>query len=319
MTPFALPFRPARVLVGHHLFADMVSFLRARRPDIEWHGAPIPQLTSSDFERSDAYMGFKRPPGMADLGGVRWVHSTGAGVDGWLRGLPLSENILVTRSPELFGGQITEWAITRIFAVQQNLFRLHAAQQQRRWDQHEVPRVSGTNAVLVGTGDIGRTMATALKALGVHCVGVSRSGASECPAFETMHTLDALPHLVGDADWVICSLPDTSSTRHLVNRELLSHCDGAVLLNCGRGSVVEQQALPEALDRGWLRAAILDVFEEEPLPEASPLWNDPRVIVSPHMSGLTTVEGAAEGFLECLASLEQGELPKWVIDRGRGY
>ncbi|MBY0491122.1 MAG: D-2-hydroxyacid dehydrogenase [Gemmatimonadaceae bacterium] len=256
---------------------------------------------------------------MDTLGSVRWVHSTGAGVDGWLRGAPLDPGILVTRSPELFGGQITEWAITRIFALQQDLFRLRDAQQARVWDQHEVPRVAGTRALFVGTGDIGRTMATALTALGVHCSGVSRSGVSDCAAFTSVHPLSALPERVATADWIVVSLPNTPETYRLIDHAVLAQCRGAVLLNCGRGTVVEQAAIPEALDRGWLRAAVLDVFEEEPLPTDSPLWGDPRVIVSPHMSGLTTVEGAAAGFLECLECLERGEMPRWAIDRVRGY
>jgi phosphoglycerate dehydrogenase-like enzyme len=316
---FSLPFRPTRVVVGHHLHADMVALLSARRPDLQVVGAPIPELRAAHFADADAYMGFKQPPGVADLGRVRWVHSTGAGVDGWLRGASLNPDVLVTRSPELFGGQITEWAITRIFALQQDLFRLQAAQQQRVWDQHEIPRVAGTTALFVGTGDIGSTMATALRALGVRCVGVSRSGVSDCPAFDAVHTLSALPALAATAQWIILSLPNTPATYRLVNRTVLSHCRGAVLLNCGRGSVVEEAAIPEALDAGWLRAAILDVFEVEPLPAESPLWGDPRVILSPHMSGLTTVEGAVSGFVECLESLERGELPPWSIDRSRGY
>jgi phosphoglycerate dehydrogenase-like enzyme len=316
---FPLPFRVTRVVVGHHLHAGMVTYLQARRPDLQVVGAPIPELTAAHFAEADAYMGFRRPPGVDSLGRVRWVHSTGAGVDGWLRGAPLAPDILVTRSPELFGGQITEWAIARIFAIQQDLFRLRDAQQARVWDQHELPRVAGTRALFVGTGDIGRTMATALTALGVHSTGVCRSGVSDCPAFDAVHTLSALPQLVAAADWIVVSLPNTPATVRLIDRAVLSHGRGAVLLNCGRGSVVDQAVIPEALDRGWLRAAVLDVFEEEPLPPESPLWGDPRVIVSPHMSGLTTVEGAAAGFLECLESLERGEMPAWAVDRGRGY
>jgi glyoxylate/hydroxypyruvate reductase A len=100
---------------------------------------------------------------------------------------------------------------------------------------------------------------------------------------------------------------------------VLQRCRGAVLLNAGRGAVVDEQAIPEALDAGWLRAAALDVFVTEPLPTSSPLWSDPRVLVSPHISGLTTVDGAADGFLACAVSLERGEWPTWVVDRTRGY
>ena len=88
---------------------------------------------------------------------------------------------------------------------------------------------------------------------------------------------------------------------------------------CRTRCVVEEAALPEAFERGWLRAAALDVFVREPLPADSPLWDDPRVIVSPHISGLTTTAGAVAGFLECAEALARGEWPKWVVDRDRGY
>ncbi|MCA0376037.1 MAG: D-2-hydroxyacid dehydrogenase [Gemmatimonadetes bacterium] len=316
---FPLPFAPRRVVIANALHAEIADRVRAARPDVAVRGGVGPELTDADFAWAEACIGFRRPPHLTSLGGVRWVQSTGAGVDGWLRGAPLDAGILVTRSSELFGAQICEWAIARIFAIQQRVLPLAAAQRERQWAQQVVPRVAGTRALLVGTGDIGRTIATALTALGVHCTGVSRSGRSSHTAFRAMHTLDALPALVGTHDWIIVSLPDTAETRGLVSRAVLSQARGAVLLNAGRGAVVEEAALPEALDAGWLRAAALDVFEQEPLPPDSPLWHDPRVLVSPHMSGLTTAEGAAGAFLECLASLERGELPGWAIDRSRGY
>jgi phosphoglycerate dehydrogenase-like enzyme len=179
--------------------------------------------------------------------------------------------------------------------------------------------VAGTKALLVGTGDIGSAIAEKLRALGVTVTGVSRSGQASHTTFTAVHSVDRLPDLVADADWIVLSIPDTPSTRGLVSRDILSRCRGAVLLNAGRGAVVDEGAIPEALDQGWLRGAALDVFVTEPLPAASPLWNDPRILVSPHISGLTTVAGAADGFLECVASLEQGVLPKWTVDRARGY
>jgi glyoxylate/hydroxypyruvate reductase A len=114
-------------------------------------------------------------------------------------------------------------------------------------------------------------------------------------------------------------VPLTSETRRLIGRDVLSACRGAVLINAGRGAVVDESMIPEALDNGWLSGAILDVFEVEPLPSDSPLWDDRRVMISPHISGPTTVEGAVEGFLECLAEIERGELPARTVDRSRGY
>jgi len=134
-----------------------------------------------------------------------------------------------------------------------------------------------------------------------------------------VHRVEQLPALVGDAEWIMLAVPNTPASRHLFSRAVMAACRGAVLLNAGRGAVLEEAALPEALDKGWLSGAALDVFETEPLPATSPLWHDGRVMISPHLSGPTTAQGAAAGFLECLASLERGEVPKWQVDRLVGY
>jgi phosphoglycerate dehydrogenase-like enzyme len=314
----SLPFSPRRVVIGANAHAGIGAWIRDRRPTIELRGAPFTDITADDLAWADSYIGFKRPPAVTSMGNVQWVHSTGAGVDGWLAP-GLDESILLTRSPESFGPMIAEWAVARIFAIQQQLPSLAEAQRDRRWAPRDIARVAGTRALLLGTGDIGRAIATSLAALGVHVTGVSRSGVSTHPAFTAVHRIDALPDLVGHADWLVLSLPDTPATRGLVSREVLARCRGAALLNAGRGSVVDEAAIPEALDAGWLRAAALDVFATEPLPATSPLWSDPRVMISPHISGLTTIEGAASGFLECVESLERGEWPRWTVDRARGY
>jgi len=314
-----LPIPPRHILVATRSHAEIVAALRTRRPDLECRGAAHTEVTEDDLAWADAYVGFKRPPAAATLGGVRWVHCTGAGVDSWLAPPALDPAILLTRTPESFGPAIAEWAVARIFAIQQQLAELAAAQRDHRWAPRDASRVAGTRALVVGTGDVGGAVAAALSAVGVIVSGVSRSGRAGHPAFRTAHAADALPSLVGEADWIVLALPDTPATRGLFSRGIMERCRGAVLLNAGRGSVVDEAALPEALDRGWLRGAALDVFAVEPLPTSSPLWDDPRVLISPHCSGPTSVAGAVDGFLECLGALERRQLPKWAVDRARGY
>lgn len=314
----SLPFSPRRVVIGANAHADIAARIHAVRPSLELRGAPFMEITGEDLQWADSYIGFRRPPAAHDMGSVQWVHSTGAGVDGWL-GPGLDERILLTRSPESFGPMIAEWAVSRIFAIQQQVIALVDAQRERRWAPRDIARVAGTSALLVGTGDIGSHIAAALSALGVRVTGVSRTGTATHPAFAAVYPVSQLADLVGEADWIVLSVPDTPASRGLMSRAVLSRCRGAVLLNAGRGAVVDEAALPQALDAGWLRAAALDVFVSEPLPTSSPLWNDPRVLISPHISGLTTVEGAADGFLACVESLERGVLPSWTVDRSRGY
>jgi phosphoglycerate dehydrogenase-like enzyme len=315
---FPLPFAPRRIAIGANAHVGIAESIRARRPDLELRGKVFTDITADDLAWAEAYIGFKRPPSVSDMGNVRWIQCTGAGVDSWMAS-NLDPSILLTRSPESFGPMIAEWAVSRIFAIQLQLLELAEAQRERRWAPRDIARVAGTRALVVGTGDIGRAIAASLHALGVHVTGVSRSGTANSAAFSAVHPASELANLVGDADWIVVAVPDTPASRGLISHDVLSRCQGAVLLNAGRGSVVEEAALPEALDHGWLRAAALDVFATEPLPADSTLWSDPRVMVSPHISGLTTIDGAAHGFLECLEALERGALPTWVVDRTRGY
>jgi phosphoglycerate dehydrogenase-like enzyme len=177
----------------------------------------------------------------------------------------------------------------------------------------------GTRALIVGTGDIGAQIGRVFRAMGCEVTGVSRSGQGDASVFSRVAAVAELPSLVGDIDWLIVTVPLTAATRHLINRDVLSRCRQAVLMNAGRGAVVDEALLPAALANGWLKAIALDVFEVEPLPASSPLWDDPRVMISPHISGLTTVAGVVDGFFECLADVERGVLPKWTVDRERQY
>ncbi|MCU0634747.1 MAG: D-2-hydroxyacid dehydrogenase [Gemmatimonadaceae bacterium] len=312
------PFPIRRVVVGSTQHEAVRAALHTARPDLETRGARYQDVSADDLAWADAYIGFKRPP-MPTMGAVRWVHCTGAGVDAWFTPTELDRTILLTRSSESFGPMIAEWALARALAVSQQLRPLDAAQFDHRWAPRELHLLRGTTAVVVGTGDVGGHCGRLFAALGCHVIGVSRTGTGDPTIFAERHPVAALAAVASRADWLLLMLPLTDDTRGLVSRDVLAACRGAVLINAGRGAVVDESAIPAALDAGWLRAAALDVFEVEPLPATSPLWADPRVIVSPHISGLTTVEGTVAGFLECLASIEGGATPRWTVDRDRQY
>jgi phosphoglycerate dehydrogenase-like enzyme len=307
-----------RVVIGSTLQASIIAQLRAARPDLELRGAPYQQITADDLDWADAYVGFKRPQ-TEHMGRVAWVHCTGAGVDSWFTPMELDRSILLTRSSESFGPMIAEWALARALAVSQQLRELDQVQREHRWAPRELALLRGTTAVVVGTGDVGGHCARLFRAMGCRTIGISRSGRGSTEWFDECAPVSELATWVARADWLVLMLPLTEATRGLISRDVLSKARGAVLINAGRGAVVDEAAIPQALDAGWLRAAALDVFEREPLPADSPLWSDPRVIVSPHISGLTTVEGTVAGFLECLADIERGRIPKWVVDRDRQY
>ena len=310
---------PRRIVIGATAHADLAARLRELRPDLEVRGARHTALTADDLVWGDTYVGFKRPP-LPTMGNIRWVHCTGAGVDSWLYPTALPREILLTRTSESFGVYIAEWALARALAVRQRLLELAEAQRRHEWKASiEAGYIRGSRAVVVGTGDIGSHIARLFGALGANVHGVSRSGRGDATLFSTVSKVSELASIVPTADWIILTLPLTSETRGLISREILRACRGAVLMNAGRGAVVDEAAIPEALDNGWLSWALLDVFAIEPLPADSPLWDHPRVMISPHSSGPTTIDGAITGFLECLGEIERRQLPVRTVDRDREY
>ncbi|HEV8214361.1 MAG TPA: D-2-hydroxyacid dehydrogenase [Gemmatimonadaceae bacterium] len=315
--PQVLP-KPKRVVIGATAHSELSALLHERRPDLETRGRPYTEITPDDLDWADTYMGFLRPR-LSTMGNVRWVHCTGAGVDSWLRPGELSREILLTRTSESFGVYIAEWALARALAFRQQIVDLADAQRRHEWAPREIGYLRGSRAVVVGTGDVGSHIARLFAAVGATVHGVSRSGRGDPTVFATTSTVSELTRLARQTDWLILTVPLTSETRGMIGRDVLSACRGAVLMNAGRGAVVDEKVIPEALDKGWLSGAILDVFETEPLPKDSPLWDDRRVMISPHISGLTTPEGAIEGFLECLDEIERGRMPARVVDRDREY
>jgi phosphoglycerate dehydrogenase-like enzyme len=309
---------PRRIVVGAEQHAELVAALREQLPDVEMRGNRHTAVSAEDLAWGDTYVGFRRPP-LPTMGNVRWVHCTGAGVDSWLYPTELPPTILLTRTAESFGPMIAEWALARALAFTQRLAEVAALQRARAWKAVDIHFIRGTRAVIVGTGDVGSHIGRAFGAFGARVTGVSRSGRGDPAVFEHVARVDALIEVVRGADWLVLALPLTAETRGVISRDVLAACSRAFLINAGRGAVVDESAVPDALDRGWLCGAALDVFEVEPLPPDSPLWDDPRVMVSAHISGPTTIPGAVEGFLDCFREIERNQWPARMVNRDRQY
>lgn len=312
-----LPAVPSRLLIVDREREAIAGVLRDRRPGLEVRTRERAEVTREDLDWAQAYMGFRPPPHLP-LEGVGWVHCTGAGVDAYLFRRPFPAGTLLTRTDEPFGVQIGEWCVARALAFTQDLLVLADQQRRHHWEQRYIRPLRGSRVLVVGTGEVGRGVAAAFQGMGCPVRGASRSGEPRAP-FLTVRRVDHLPDAVAEAEIVILTLPLTEATWHLVDAALLSRARGALLMNVGRGALLDESALLPALDAGQLRGAALDVFEQEPLPADSPLWDDPRIIIAPHVAGLTTVSGAADSFLAVCAALERGEIPALAVDIARGY
>ncbi len=311
------PWFPRRILISHNLHEGLGEFLGARRPDLQIRALDAGAIGRADVEWAEVFVGF-RPPREGPWRELRWIHCIGAGVDAFAFRTGLSPDTLLTRTSEDFGPMIGEYCAARALAVTQRLARFAADQAARRWSPAHPGHVQGTRVLIVGTGAVGRGIARCFKGLGATVEGVSRSGEAR-PPFDRVHRAADFEAAVAGVRWLILACPLTEETFHFLDRKRLARCGGAYLINVGRGPLVEEPALPEALEQGFLSGCALDVFEQEPLPPSSPLWTDPRVTISPHISGLTTIPGAALGFLECLEDVEAGRRSGLAVDPERGY
>jgi D-2-hydroxyacid dehydrogenase (NADP+) len=307
-----------RVVIGDRPERGLARAL-LRYADLEIRDLPRDEVAESDLRWAEVYVGF-RPPRGADLGAheLRWIHSTGAGVDGFLERGGVPRGAKLTRTEGAFGARIAEYCVARALAELQDFARAARAQRAKRWELYSPRDLSTCKVGVLGTGRIGAEVARRFAAFGCHVVGASRSG-TLVPPFAEVAPFPRAAELLRGAAYVIVALPLTTATRGLVAAPLLRALEGAYLMNVGRGATVEEPALIEALRDGTLRGAALDVFAVEPLPASSPLWELPSVAITPHHAARTADEEIVASFLASLAAFDAGAPSALEVDPQRGY
>jgi phosphoglycerate dehydrogenase-like enzyme len=246
----------------------------------------------------------------------RWVHTASAGVDHLLCPELAASDTVVTNARGVFDRPIAEYVAAVVLAFAKDLPRTLEFQRERTWRHRETRRLAGTRACVVGSGPIGRAIAGTLEALGVTTALVGRAPRAG------VHGPEDLDRLLARADWVIAAAPLTEGTRGMFDARRFGVMQpSAHFVNIGRGQLVVEEALAEALRGRWIAGAALDVFETEPLTADSPLWELPGLIVSPHMSGDTVGwrDELGEQFVELFELWAAGEPLVNVVDKQRGY
>ena len=220
---------------------------------------------------------------------LRWVQSTWAGAGEQYAAAELSreelDRVALTTSAGVYATPLAEFALLGLLAFAKDLPRLLRNQADRRWDRFMMAELRDWTVLVLGLGGIGREVARLASAFGARTIGVKRTP-GEVPHVDEVQSTDRLRELLPRADALVVTLPSTAATRGLLDREALALLPShAVLVNVGRGAVVDEDALVEALRDGRLAGAALDVFAVEPLPAGSPLWGLPNVLIAPHAAG----------------------------------
>jgi glyoxylate/hydroxypyruvate reductase len=261
------------------------------------------------------------PGRLARYRSLRIIFSTAAGVDHITRdpGLPSGVPIVRMASEET-AQTVGEYVCLAALSILRDSKRLAAAQADARWDTFEPPRTALTTRVgVMGLGNIGQVAVRMLRSLGFPVAGWARSRKA-CTFIETYAGMDELGAFLACSDILVGLLPETAETRGLMDRNRIAQLPrGAGIINAGRGSLIVMSDLIAALDEGHIRAAILDVFESEPLPADHPAWRHPRITVTSHVAGFASRRARACAVAAALTAYERGAALPNVYQPERGY
>lgn len=286
---------------------------------------PGQPVTQEDVDWAQVILGNVPAAMLHGSPALEWLQTNSAGVEPYIQPGVLAGDTLLTNATGAYGLAIAEHMLGMLLELFKKLELYRDAQKCGAWQsQGAVKAVYGSTVLVLGMGDIGGEFAARCKALGAKVIGVRRSP-RPCPEYaDEVHLLEDLDSLLPQADVVAITLPGTDATRGLMSRERLAKMkEGAVLLNVGRGFIVDTEALCDALERGHLSGAGVDVTDPEPLPPTHRLWNIPTAVVTPHISGFyhlrETHERIVGIFLENLRHFQAGEPLRNLVDFATGY
>ncbi|MBM28420.1 MAG: hydroxyacid dehydrogenase [Halieaceae bacterium] len=282
------------------------------------HRRAVVVAPDADIETSAVKIVVGAPPDLAAIiprcPQLRWVQSTWAGIDAIAHFA--SERLRITPLKGVFGPAMTEYVMGWLLAIERDVI---SRASHTQWTPRLEPRVTGKRIGIMGTGGIGTAIALAAKPFGLEVIGLNSDGRAVEGFTACYPSADRLAFAEG-LDYLVSVLPQTAQTDNLIDHDVLMRLNpGAIVINAGRGNVLVEADLIASLNSGHLRAAVLDVFREEPLPPDDPLWATPGVHITSHTAGPTPDEAVAEVFGRNLKRYVAGEPLNDAVRAGRGY
>ena len=254
---------------------------------------------------------------LASFPALAWVQATWAGVEPLLDHV-LRRDYILTNARGVFGPLMSEFVFGYLLLHERKMLQRLESQKEHRWDSTLTGTLRGKTVGLLGVGSIGAELARTAKFFGMNVRGFTRSSESCTDVNEYFHA-DLLA-FVSALDYFVSVLPNTTETHHIIDAQVLTALPNhAIFINVGRGNAVDESALVDALETGAIAGAVLDVFEQEPLPAGHPLWSAPNTFITSHTSAPSFPEDVVKVFIENYQFYVEGKPLKYQVDFERGY
>lgn len=282
-------------------------------------------VSESDVSSCEVFFGMMPTKLLKKAQGMRWMQCSFAGVDRCSDRSLYANDVILTNASGAYGITISEHMIVTLLMLMRRMPEYHEMQKRKEWYcVGQVKSIMNSVITVVGVGDIGQNFAKRVRAMGAYVRGVRRTQAPKPDFVDEIYTQDKLDEAIRGADVVALCVPGTDKTRHMFDLERMEKMkDGAILMNVGRGSAVDLDALSRLLHSGKLGGAAVDVTEPEPLPQEHPLWTAPNALITPHISGNTslplTCDLVVDIFLGNLQRYAKGEPLHHVVNLTEGY
>ncbi len=271
---------------------------------------------------------------LASLPAVSWVQSIWAGIEP-LVGPTARRDYILTNARGVFGGLMSEYVIGYLLAHERKIFKRREDQKNKLWDETETGTLLGKTIGLLGVGSIGAEVALTAKFFGMNVRGYTRGSENSTHVDEYFHPLEsdsllsnsklqqqavALQRFADGLDYLVNILPNTLDTRKIINEDLLDVLPPhALVINVGRGPAVDESALIDALNQNKIAGAVLDVFEQEPLPKEHPFWTTPNLLMTFHTAAPSLAEDISKIFIGNYELFNEGKPLKYQVDFEKGY
>ncbi|MXV60749.1 NAD(P)-binding domain-containing protein [Natronorubrum sp. JWXQ-INN-674] len=291
--------------------APLIEAIRRRRSDIDLEHVTDEDRLTEAVADAEVVVTSRLPEDLLSAADdLRWVQALSAGTDSYDRDALAARDIALTSVSGVHAKPIGQQVLGYLLHFERRFDRAVAQQRRREWERHSGGELGDRTIGIVGVGAIGSQVADYCSTFDARVIGTKRDPSDVPESVDAIYGSDDLESVLEESDYLVLACPLTEATRGLIDADALATLsDDAVVVNIARGEVVDQSALVDALEADALSGAALDVFEEEPLPEASPLWNRDDVIVTPHMAGSTPHywERCADIFVENYDRFRSGD------------